>query len=143
MDETRKSLLDALQRMIEGIPVRVDKKRKISPTAVEEEAGVSKGNAYYSAYKDILAKIKSAKENQKSTKAKAPFTSNIKGSGGEVIELREEVASLKSKLAECERKLNLAEKYNAELTYLINEKELDLRLAVKKKIALHAIDNEK
>ncbi|MBF4448305.1 hypothetical protein ERJ76_22075, partial [Vibrio anguillarum] len=51
-------LEQALKRILSGKTHRVDPARKISVKAVEEEAGLGDGSAYY--YKDIVQKIKKA-----------------------------------------------------------------------------------
>jgi len=53
---TRVELENALQRLIAGKTERISPDRKISVKAVEEEAGLGDGSAYY--YKDIVQKIK-------------------------------------------------------------------------------------
>lgn len=49
---TKVELEQALGRILSGKTHRVDPARKISVKAVEEEAGLSDGSAYY--YKDIV-----------------------------------------------------------------------------------------
>ncbi|HBM4683740.1 TPA: hypothetical protein LW148_003506, partial [Vibrio cholerae] len=53
---TKVELEQALERILSGKTQRVDPSRKISVKAVEEEAGLGDGSAYY--YKDIINKIK-------------------------------------------------------------------------------------
>ncbi|EGQ9883130.1 hypothetical protein QNE95_002938 [Vibrio vulnificus] len=53
---TRVELENALKRILGGKTMRIDPNRKISVKAVEEEAGLGDGSAYY--YKDIVATIK-------------------------------------------------------------------------------------
>lgn len=53
---TRVELENALERLLIGKTERIDPNRKISVKAVEEEAGLGDGSAYY--YKDIVQKIK-------------------------------------------------------------------------------------
>ncbi|MDN3608727.1 hypothetical protein ACFFUP_19200 [Vibrio ostreicida] len=55
---TRVELEDALKRILSGKTERIDPTRKISVKAVEEEAGLGDGSAYY--YKDIVSTIKEA-----------------------------------------------------------------------------------
>ncbi|MBF4249534.1 hypothetical protein EA007_00620 [Vibrio anguillarum] len=55
---TRVELENALKRILSRQTERIDPNRKISVKAVEEEAGLGDGSAYY--YKDIVAKIKNA-----------------------------------------------------------------------------------
>lgn len=53
---TRVELENALKRILSGKTERIDPNRKVSVKAVEEEAGLGDGSAYY--YKDIVATIK-------------------------------------------------------------------------------------
>ncbi|HAS6072895.1 TPA: hypothetical protein RQK50_003601 [Vibrio vulnificus] len=53
---TRVELENALKRILDDKTMRIDPNRKISVKAVEEEAGLGDGSAYY--YKDIVATIK-------------------------------------------------------------------------------------
>lgn len=55
---TRVELECALKRILSGNTERIDPNRKLSVKAVEEEAGLGDGSAYY--YKDIVAIIKEA-----------------------------------------------------------------------------------
>lgn len=53
---TRVELENALKRILSGKTERIAPNRKISVKAVEEEAGLGDGSAYY--YKDIVSTIK-------------------------------------------------------------------------------------
>ncbi|MFC4700803.1 hypothetical protein ACFO4O_11585 [Glaciecola siphonariae] len=65
--ETTLSVLqEALQRLISGQPQRVSKTRRISVRAVEEEAGMGDGSAYY--YSGFIKKIKNIQVKTKSVK---------------------------------------------------------------------------
>ena len=55
---TRVELEQALDRLLSGKTERIAPNRKVSVKAVEEEAGLGDGSAYY--YKDIVQKIKKA-----------------------------------------------------------------------------------
>ncbi len=55
---TRVELEEALKRLIVGQTLRIDPLRRISVKAIEEEANLGDGSAYY--YKDIIQKIKDA-----------------------------------------------------------------------------------
>ncbi len=44
--DTREKLIAAAKRIRSGCPVRIDPKRKFSPCAVEDEAGVSRSTIY-------------------------------------------------------------------------------------------------
>lgn len=53
---TRIKLKEALNRILTGKPIIIPDTQKLSVKAVEEEAGLGDGSAYY--YKDIVEKIK-------------------------------------------------------------------------------------
>jgi len=75
---TRKKLLDALQRLVDGIPQRVDCKCKISIKSVQEEAGLSLGSAYR--YPDIIDAIEIEKSKQllsKKNERKRTFSNDL------------------------------------------------------------------
>ncbi|WP_281188434.1 hypothetical protein [Vibrio harveyi] len=55
---TKVELENALKRILSGKTERIDPNRKVSVKAVEEEAGLGDGSAYY--YKDIVSTIKEA-----------------------------------------------------------------------------------
>ena len=57
-DKTRKELRNALIRLKHGRPKVVDKKRKISISALAEEAGVS-DSTIHNRYPDIAAEVRS------------------------------------------------------------------------------------
>lgn len=65
---TFKLLCDALNRIVTGKPLLVDPNRKLSIRAVEEEAGLGNGTAYY--YPDFINKFKL--EKLKKIKANDP-----------------------------------------------------------------------
>jgi hypothetical protein len=73
---TRVELEQALKRVLSGETTRVAPTRKVSVLAVEEEAGLANGSAYY--YKDIIQKIKdSAIQNSPNIKNKNVYESKI------------------------------------------------------------------
>ncbi|WP_150139010.1 hypothetical protein [Candidatus Enterovibrio escicola] len=59
---TRKKLIDALQRLVDGDPERLTGKYKINVKSVQEEAGLSLGSAYR--YPDVMDTITLAKQAQ-------------------------------------------------------------------------------
>ncbi|WP_405633036.1 hypothetical protein [Pseudoalteromonas sp. Ld20] len=59
---TRKKLIDALQRLVDGDPERLTGKYKINVKSVQEEAGLSLGSAYR--YPDVMDTIALAKQTQ-------------------------------------------------------------------------------
>lgn len=90
---TRVELENALKRILSGKPERIAPNRKISVKAVEEEAGLGDGSAYY--YKDIVSMIKETAKNN-SPKAR---NHNL---------YEEKIANLRERLANEKR---LKEKY--------------------------------
>lgn len=88
----------ALQRIIQGLPKRIPKSRKLSVRAVEEEANLGNGSSYY--YPDFVAKVKATK-------------SEIAAGNGEVA--IPEIQAVRAKLTEQKRiKGNFKVKYEAE-----------------------------
>lgn len=59
---TRKKLIDALQRLVDGDPKHLTGKYKINVKSVQEEAGLSLGSAYR--YPDVMDTIALAKQTQ-------------------------------------------------------------------------------
>jgi DNA repair ATPase RecN len=90
---TRIELENALKRILSGKTERIAPNRKISVKAVEEEAGLGDGSAYY--YKDIVSTIKETAINN-SPKAR---NQNL---------YEEKIANLRERLANEKR---LKEKY--------------------------------
>ncbi|WP_085343571.1 hypothetical protein [Vibrio sp. ArtGut-C1] len=130
MDNTEVRLLQALHRMLDGKPIKVDPKRKISPAAVEEEAGLASGISYYSLYSNTLAKIKEAKSKQNVDSGKSNHRKPSKTSD-ELKKAKQKNILLQEKVDELTKKLAFAEKCNAELFSLINAKTFDARQAEK------------
>jgi hypothetical protein len=58
---TKQELENAISRIQSGETKRIPSTRKLSVRAVEDEAGLGDGSAYY--YKDVIDKIKQAKNN--------------------------------------------------------------------------------
>jgi hypothetical protein len=63
--DTREKLIAAAKRIRSGCPVRIDPKRKFSPCAVEDEAGVSRSTIYGEKYSDLLVEYRNEKEKDK------------------------------------------------------------------------------
>lgn len=93
---TKVELEQALKRILSGKTHRIDPERKISVKAVEEEAGLGDGSAYY--YKDIVQKIKeSAIRNSPKTIAQNAY--------------EDKISSLRERL---KKEISLKEKYRAQ-----------------------------
>ena len=84
---TRVELEDALKRILSEKTERIDPNRKLSIKAVEEEAGLGDGSAYY--YKDVVAKITEAVIQNSPTVRKQNISEN------KIAELRERLANEK------------------------------------------------
>lgn len=97
-ENTRLELLSAIDRILSGDTVRIDAKRGLSAIAVEEEANLGNGTAYY--YADVIEKIKQLK-SKAVTKKQAQQNSDV-------TKLREKLANEK----------RLKEKYRAEIASL-------------------------
>lgn len=96
---TRKKLLDALQRLIDEKPERLNGRYKVNVKSVQEEAGLSLGAAYR--YPDVMDLIEAAKLEQ--TKLKS--NSRKRNVNSELDRLRKEKA----------KEVTLKEKYRNEL----------------------------
>ncbi|WP_444996701.1 hypothetical protein [Aliikangiella sp. IMCC44359] len=112
-DSTKQTLETALERLKSGNTIRVPASRKLSVRAVEDEAGLGDGSAYY--YPDIISLIK--KQIQKSKKRSNP---NLKK--------MDEISKLREALSKEKR---LKDKYRLKI------KELKVELA-----QLAAIENK-
>jgi len=96
---TKLELENAIDRIQQGETIRIPPTRKLSVRAVEDEANLGDGSAYY--YKDIIEKIK-----QLANKSKSGTTTTNNGSS---------IAVLRTKLT---KEINIKEKYRAEVTEL-------------------------
>ncbi|WP_339145211.1 hypothetical protein [Pseudoalteromonas galatheae] len=103
-ENTRLELLNAIDRILSGNTIRIDAKRGVSAIAVEEEANLGNGSAYY--YKDVIEKIKQLK-SKAITKKQAQQNSDV-------TKLREKLANEK----------RLKEKYRDEVTSLKEQMSL-------------------
>lgn len=97
---TKVELEQALERILSGKTHRINPARKMSVKAVEEEAGLGDGSAYY--YKDIVQKIKdSAIQNSPKAKAQNAY--------------EDKISSLRERL---KKEVSLKEKYRAQVEEL-------------------------
>ncbi|MCZ4373879.1 hypothetical protein O4H50_18950 [Vibrio diazotrophicus] len=122
---TKVELEQALERILSGKTHRVDPTRKISVKAVEEEAGLGDGSAYY--YKDIVQKIKdSAIQNSPKAKDQNAYEdkiSNLRERLNKEIKLKEkyrvQVEEMKDQLA------NMASQHN-QLALMIQQYQYEI-----------------
>jgi len=99
--ETHEMLEVALLRLISGNPKRCAPDRKLSVSAVEHEAGLGNGSAYY--YPDIIYKIKAIKKKYQSNhNGTIPRTANqkVKAEKLKKEKYREQVAVMREQLSQ-------------------------------------------
>lgn len=72
---TRAELMAAMQRILSGDTKRISPERKLSVKAVEEEAGLGDGSAYY--YQDIIRDIKKSIPKHRHMSADSEHTDKI------------------------------------------------------------------
>ena len=113
-ENTRLELLNAINRILSGKTIRIDAKRGLSAIAVEEEANLGNGSAYY--YKDIIEKIKQLKSKA--------ITQKQVQQNSDVTKLRERLANEK----------RLKEKYRNEVANL--KEQMSLMAATHNALAL-------
>ncbi|EKO3914687.1 hypothetical protein P0F25_003423 [Vibrio metschnikovii] len=129
---TKVELELALERVLSGKTHRVDPARKISVKAVEEEAGLGNGSAYY--YKDIVKKIKdSAIQNSPKAKAQNAYEdkiSSLRVRLNKEISLKEkyrgQVEELKGQIANMASQHNQLALMIQQYQYKISELESDI-----------------
>lgn len=129
---TKVELEQALGRILSGKSHRVDPARKISVKAVEEEAGLGDGSAYY--YKDIVQKIKeSAIRNSPKIRNQNAYEdkiSSLRDRLNKEIKLkekyREQVEDLKEQLSSMASQHNQLTLMIQQYQYKISEFESDI-----------------
>ncbi|WP_025553766.1 hypothetical protein [Vibrio parahaemolyticus] len=129
---TKVELEQALERILSGKTHRVDPARKISVKAVEEEAGLGDGSAYY--YKDIVQKIKeSAIRNSPKIITQNAYEdkiSSLRDRLNKEIKLkekyREQVEDLKEQLSNMASQHNQLALMIQQYQYKISELESDI-----------------
>jgi predicted NodU family carbamoyl transferase len=100
---TNQELEQALNRIINNQTIRVSPNRKLSVKAVEDEAGLGDGTAYY--YKEVVQKIKSSIADKSShtvdvsTLENEKLRERLKNESKLKEKYREEITNLKSKLS--------------------------------------------
>lgn len=99
--ETNEALNAALSRILSGNPERCDSDRKLSVSAVEYEAGLGNGTAYY--YPDFIQKMRTIKkQHQSGQDSNIPKTAIEKYKNEKQIKekYREQVAVLRKQLSQ-------------------------------------------
>ncbi|MEI6893715.1 MAG: hypothetical protein V5789_03590 [Colwellia sp.] len=115
---TKLELENAINRIQKGETIRIPPTRKLSVRAVEDEANLGDGSAYY--YKDVIGKIKLI-----ANKSKTGTTITNSGSSGVV--LREKL----------KKEINIKEKYRAEVKAL--KERLSLMTKTHNELALEVM----
>jgi len=131
-------LTDAFERLKMGNPIRISESRKISPCAVEDEAGVGRGLlSKNKEYEDLLEQIVWAKKKQ-SQGVKSGKNKNLSSVDPRIKELTQELEKSKSDKKVLQQKYDKLLACNAELTQVILEKRFELHMD---KISSGVVDN--
>ena len=134
-ENTRLELLNAIDRILSGKTIRIDAKRGLSAIAVEEEANLGNGSAYY--YKDVIEKIKQLKSKaitKKQTQQNSDITRLREKLANEKRlkeKYRDEVASLKEHMSLMAATHNALALSNHQLLKRISDLECELHLIKK------------
>lgn len=102
---TELELFNAIERIINKVTIRIPPSRKLSVRAVEDEAGLGDGSAYY--YEDVITKVKSLALKEKK-----------KGSNEHSIT---DLKLLKNRLI---KEINTKDKYREKISLLDNRLKL-------------------
>lgn len=134
-ENTRLELLNAIDRILSGNTIRIDSKRGLSAIAVEEEANLGNGSAYY--YKDVIEKIKQLK-SKAITKKQAQQNSDATRLREKLAnekrlkeKYRDEVASLKEQMSLMAATHNALALSNHQFLKRISDLECELHLMKK------------
>ena len=131
-------LTDAFERLKSGNPIRISKSRKISPSAVEDEAGVGRSLlSKNKEYKYLLQQIVNAKRDQ-SQGAKSGNNKKLSSVDPRIKELTQDLEKSKSDKKALQKKYDKLLACNAELTQVILEKRFELHMD---KISSGVVDN--
>ncbi|WDE12032.1 hypothetical protein [Thalassomonas haliotis] len=134
-ENTRLELINAIDRILSGKTIRIDAKRGLSAIAVEEEANLGNGTAYY--YKDVIEKIKQLKTTA-ITQKQAQQNSDVSKLREKLAnekrlkeKYRNEVASLKEQMSLMAATHNALALSNHQFLKRINDLECELHLLKK------------
>ena len=119
---TELELENAINRIQKGETIRIPPTRKLSVRAVEDEANLGDGSAYY--YKDIIEKIRHLANKSKTA------TTAINNGSSSVI-LREKL----------KKEINIKEKYRAEVKVL--KERLSLMASTHNELTLEVVMHKK
>ncbi len=129
-ETTLEKLENAFLRLKEGKPIRTKANRRITPSSVEDEAGVSKSTlrnteAYRSLFNEIVDYKNSARKNSSTNKA---TEGKLSSKNEEMINLKKTIRELREKLNSKQQTIEFLVAANAELTALLSEKVANKRL---------------
>lgn len=134
----KQKLIDAFERLKSGNPIRISKSRKISPSAVEDEAGVSRSLLRNNdEYQDLFKQVVKAKKEQ-SQGVKLGGNKKLSSVDPDIKELTQELEKSKSDIKALQKKYDKLLACNAELTQVILEKRFELHMD---KISSGVVDN--
>ena len=141
--DNRTKLEEALQRLIKGNPKNIDKNRKITPSAVEDEAKVSRSLLRSEIYSDIFKETNLIKEEQKKkTSEKNNGSANKTTSvNPEVKAIKKELNKEKDKVRKLKETNQNLMQTNAELFSLLISIDQDARLKKQLEKAVNSTTN--
>ncbi|AYM86864.1 hypothetical protein [Pseudoalteromonas agarivorans] len=134
----KQRLIDAFERLKAGKPIRISEERKISPSAVEDEAGVSRSLLRNNnEYEDLFKQIVEAKKAQ-SESVKTGLNKKLSSIDPVVKELEHQLAKSKMEVKEWQKKYSKLLACNAELTQVILEQRFESYMS---KVSSDEVDN--
>lgn len=130
-ESTLTKLENAFLRLKEGKPIRTKANRKITPSSVEDEAGVPKSTlrnteAYRSLFNEIVDYKNSARRNSQTSKA---AEGKLSSKNQDMINLRKTIRELRDIVNGKQQTIDFLVAANAELTALLSEKVTSKRLS--------------
>lgn len=130
-ETTLSKLENAFLRLKQGNPIRTKANRKITPSSVEDEAGVSKSTlrnteAYRSLFNEIVDYKNSVRRNSQSSKSGEGKPSS---KNEDMINLKKKIKDLRDKMNSKQQTIDFLVAANAELTALLSEKVTSNRLS--------------
>lgn len=131
-EDTRQDLMDAIDRIMEGKPLRVPLSRKLSVKAVEDEASLGDGTAYY--YRDVVDRVKILKAKR----PEALSTAGVSNQSKDRVQLgrerklkskyRNQIRVLSERLSSMAAIHNSLALRNRELARLLDECRKEIRI---------------
>ena len=130
-ETTLSKLENAFLRLKQGNPIRTKANRKITPSSVEDEAGVSKSTlrnteSYRSLFNEIVDYKNSVRRNSQSSKSGEGKPSS---KNEDMINLKKKIKDLRDKMNSKQQTIDFLVAANAELTALLSEKVTSNRLS--------------